>query len=119
MPEPEVTRIDYLDDPAAPAANRLVPSANVVVANERGEILLIRRTDNGNWTLPRGAMDVGERFGYGLFLHSGATDFPVFTVECPLTITIDGEQAWTGEPLAIEAEELVVCIPGGDLHLCL
>lgn len=56
--------------------------------------------------LLRGA--VGEQllvvgFGYGLFLHSGATDFPVFTIECPLTITIDGEQAWTGEPLAIEA----------------
>lgn len=54
-------RIDYLDDPSAPPANSLVPSANAVVANERGEILLIRRTDNGNWSLPGGAMDIGER----------------------------------------------------------
>ena len=53
-------RIDYLNDPNAPRANSLVPSANAVVTNERGEILLIRRTDNGNWSLPGGAMDLGE-----------------------------------------------------------
>ena len=50
-------RIDYFDDPAAPAANSIVPSVNVVVVNEAGEILLIRRTDNDNWALPGGGMD--------------------------------------------------------------
>jgi 8-oxo-dGTP pyrophosphatase MutT (NUDIX family) len=55
-----MARIDYLDDPDAPAANSLVPSANVVVADDVGRILLIRRTDNGNWALPGGAMDLGE-----------------------------------------------------------
>ncbi|SHN06244.1 NUDIX domain-containing protein [Cryptosporangium aurantiacum] len=53
-------RIDYYDDPDAPAATTLVPSANVVVANSVGEVLLIRRTDNGNWALPGGAMDLSE-----------------------------------------------------------
>jgi ADP-ribose pyrophosphatase YjhB (NUDIX family) len=53
-------RIDYFDDPSAPAANSVVPSANAVVVNNAGEILLIRRTDNGNWALPGGAMDLGE-----------------------------------------------------------
>jgi ADP-ribose pyrophosphatase YjhB (NUDIX family) len=53
-------RIDYLDDPAAPKANSLVPSANVIVVNDQGEILLIRRTDNDNWAVPGGAMDLGE-----------------------------------------------------------
>lgn len=53
-------RIDYLNDPHAPVANSLVPSANVVVADDSGRILLIRRTDNGNWALPGGAMDFGE-----------------------------------------------------------
>jgi 8-oxo-dGTP pyrophosphatase MutT (NUDIX family) len=53
-------RIDYYDDPNAPAANSLVPSVNVVVTNDAGEILLIRRTDNDNWSLPGGAMDLGE-----------------------------------------------------------
>ncbi|MET8151801.1 NUDIX hydrolase [Actinoplanes sp. NPDC049668] len=53
-------RIDYFDDPEAPRATSLVPSANAVVTNEDGEILLIRRSDNGNWALPGGAMDLGE-----------------------------------------------------------
>lgn len=53
-------RIDYYDDPQAPPANSVVPSANVVVVNDAGEILLIRRTDNDNWALPGGAMDLGE-----------------------------------------------------------
>src|ERR1044071_3814622 len=53
-------RIDYLDDPAAPKANSVVPSANVIVVNGQGQILLIRRTDNGNWAVPGGGMDLGE-----------------------------------------------------------
>jgi ADP-ribose pyrophosphatase YjhB (NUDIX family) len=53
-------RIDYLDDPAAPKATSVVPSANVIAVNDQGEILLIRRTDNGNWAVPGGGMDLGE-----------------------------------------------------------
>ena len=53
-------RIDYYDSPDAPKANSLVPAVNVAVVNDAGEILLIRRTDNGNWALPGGAIDLGE-----------------------------------------------------------
>jgi 8-oxo-dGTP pyrophosphatase MutT (NUDIX family) len=53
-------RIDYYDDPDAPAATRIVPSVNVVVTNDEGEVLLIRRTDNDNWAVPGGAVDLGE-----------------------------------------------------------
>ena len=53
-------RIDYHHDPDAPAANSIVPSANVAVTDEAGRILLICRTDNGNWALPGGAVDLGE-----------------------------------------------------------
>ena len=53
-------RIDYYDDPAAPKANSLVPSVNVVVTNAAGEVLLIRRSDNDNWAVPGGAIDLGE-----------------------------------------------------------
>jgi 8-oxo-dGTP pyrophosphatase MutT (NUDIX family) len=53
-------RIDYLDDPDAPAPTTVVPSANVIVINDDGGILLIRRTDNGNLALPGGGMDLGE-----------------------------------------------------------
>ena len=53
-------RIDFYDDPSAPKANSVVPSANVVVVNDDGAILLIRRSDNDNWALPGGGMDLGE-----------------------------------------------------------
>jgi hypothetical protein len=50
-------RIDFYDDLQAPAANSLVPSVNVVVVNSEGSVLMIRRTDNGNWAVPGGAVD--------------------------------------------------------------
>jgi ADP-ribose pyrophosphatase YjhB (NUDIX family) len=53
-------RIDYFSDPSGPKPNSIVPSANVVVVNDSDEILLIQRSDNGNWALPGGAMDLGE-----------------------------------------------------------
>lgn len=53
-------RIDYYDDPDAPPANSLVPSANVIVVGDAGALLLIHRSDNDNWALPGGAMDLGE-----------------------------------------------------------
>jgi ADP-ribose pyrophosphatase YjhB (NUDIX family) len=53
-------RIDYYDDPAAPKANSMVPSVNVIVTDDQDRILLIRRTDNDNWAVPGGAIDLGE-----------------------------------------------------------
>lgn len=53
-------RIDFYDDPNAPKATTMVPSVNVVVENDKGEILLIQRSDNDNWALPGGAIDIGE-----------------------------------------------------------
>ena len=53
-------RIDYHHDPVAPPATTIVPSVNVAVTNDAGELLLIRRTDNGNWALPGGSVDIGE-----------------------------------------------------------
>jgi len=55
-----VARIDYYDDPDAPDAATIVPSANVVVVNDDGALLVIHRTDNDNWAFPGGAMDLGE-----------------------------------------------------------
>lgn len=53
-------RIDYYGDPAAPKANSVVPAAVALVAREDGAVLLIRRTDNGNWALPGGAIEMNE-----------------------------------------------------------
>lgn len=58
--EPMATRIDWFDDPNAPEPNSLIPAANVIVADDDGRILMIRRTDNGNYALPGGAMELGE-----------------------------------------------------------
>jgi 8-oxo-dGTP pyrophosphatase MutT (NUDIX family) len=46
--------------PRGPKANSLVPAVNVVVVNDEDEILLVRRTDNGNRVLPGGGVDLGE-----------------------------------------------------------
>jgi ADP-ribose pyrophosphatase YjhB (NUDIX family) len=53
-------RIDFYDDPQSPVPNSLVPSVNVIVTNDAGDILMIRRSDNGNWAVPGGAIDLGE-----------------------------------------------------------
>ena len=55
-----MARIDYFNDPNAPKANSIVPSVTAIVPNERGELLLVHKTDNDLWALPGGAMDVGE-----------------------------------------------------------
>lgn len=53
-------RIDYYDDPEAPPANSIVPSVNVIVTDDQDRILMIRRSDNDNWAVPGGAIDLGE-----------------------------------------------------------
>ena len=55
-----MARIDYYDDPDAPAASSMVPSAIVVVTDDAERILMIHRSDNDNWAVPGGAMDLGE-----------------------------------------------------------
>ena len=52
-------RIDYYDDPAAPPANSVKPAAAAFVLRD-GKVLLTQRTDNGNWSMPSGAHDLGE-----------------------------------------------------------
>jgi ADP-ribose pyrophosphatase YjhB (NUDIX family) len=43
----------------------VAPSANVAVTNEEGVLLLIRRSDNDNWALPGGGLDLGESLQTG------------------------------------------------------
>lgn len=54
-------RVDHLNDPDAPAPNSLVPGASAVVVDRAGRILLHRRDDNELWSIPGGAMKLGER----------------------------------------------------------
>jgi ADP-ribose pyrophosphatase YjhB (NUDIX family) len=55
-----VARVDYFNDPNAPAANSIVPSVTAVITDESGALLLIHRTDNDLWALPGGGVDPGE-----------------------------------------------------------
>jgi 8-oxo-dGTP pyrophosphatase MutT (NUDIX family) len=55
-----VTRRQYFHDPQAPVAEDLLPAAYAVVRNDRDEVLLVRRADDGNWELPGGRIEVGE-----------------------------------------------------------
>lgn len=58
-----MARIEHYNDPDAPPPNSLVPAASAAVSNERDEILMQRRVDNGLWALPGGTMDLGESIG--------------------------------------------------------
>lgn len=53
-------RIEYLDDPAAPRPNSLVPAAGVLTADAGGRVLLQRRRDTGQWAIPMGKQELGE-----------------------------------------------------------
>ncbi len=55
-----MSRIDYINDPNAPAANSVVPSVVAVVQDDAGRVLMIHKTDNGLWALPGGGHDIGE-----------------------------------------------------------
>lgn len=55
-----MARVDYIDDPDAPAANNVVPSVTAVVEDRDGRILLIHKTDNDLWALPGGGHELGE-----------------------------------------------------------
>jgi len=53
-------RTDYYDDPEAPASISLVVAASAVVTDGAGRVLLLRRSDSGNWALPGGTLELGE-----------------------------------------------------------
>ena len=53
-------RIDYWQNPQAPAPTSRKPSASVLVRNEDGQVLLLRRPDNNLWTIPTGGLEKGE-----------------------------------------------------------
>jgi ADP-ribose pyrophosphatase YjhB (NUDIX family) len=55
-----MARVDYLNDPEAPAANSVIPAVSAIVPDGDGRILLIRRTDNNYWSIPGGGLEPGE-----------------------------------------------------------
>lgn len=54
------SRRDYYKDPDAPKPNSLKPGGSALVVDDAGRVLMQRRGDSGNWSLPGGIMEVGE-----------------------------------------------------------
>ena len=56
-----MARIDeYFHDPHPPPVQGLVAVIYAIVRDGDGRVLLVRRTDDGNWELPGGRIEVGE-----------------------------------------------------------
>jgi 8-oxo-dGTP pyrophosphatase MutT (NUDIX family) len=55
-----MARVEYYHDVAAPQARELLPAAFAIVRNGLGQVLLVRRADDGYWELPGGGVEVGE-----------------------------------------------------------
>jgi 8-oxo-dGTP pyrophosphatase MutT (NUDIX family) len=55
-----MARMEYYHDVAAPQARKLLPTAFAVVRNGLGQVLFVRRADDGCWELPGGRVEVGE-----------------------------------------------------------
>ena len=51
---------EYYQDPTAPRADDVLPAAFAAVRNVAGDVLLVRRIDDGYWELPGGRLEVGE-----------------------------------------------------------
>ena len=51
---------EYFGDAHAPRAHDVLPAAFAAVRNGAGQLLLVRRIDDGNWELPGGRIEVGE-----------------------------------------------------------
>jgi hypothetical protein len=55
-----VARPAYYHETEAPPANAITPTAFAAVRDDQGRLLLVRRSDSGNWELPGGRVELGE-----------------------------------------------------------
>jgi NUDIX domain len=51
---------EYYQDPNESRAHDVLPAAFTAVRNVAGEVLVVRRINNGDWELPGGRIEVGE-----------------------------------------------------------
>jgi ADP-ribose pyrophosphatase YjhB (NUDIX family) len=78
-----VARKDYYHQPDAPKPNSLVPAASAVVTDQEGRIVLHKRSDNDLWSLPGGAMELGESIEQTIIREvKEETGFDVEVVKC-------------------------------------
>ncbi len=52
--------LDWTGQPVVTFPQKITPGASAFVLNDKGELLLQKRSDNGHWCMPGGRMDPGE-----------------------------------------------------------
>ena len=105
-----MARIDeYFHDPHPPPVNGLVVVVYAIVRDRRDRVLLVRRTDDGNWELPGGRIEVGET-------TSEAVRREVFE-ESGITIALTGVSGIYSDPAHIVVypvegarQQVAVCV---------
>ncbi|WP_134730284.1 NUDIX hydrolase [Amycolatopsis nivea] len=55
-----MARVDYYNDPNAPKANSIAVAVSAFIQDDKGRILMIRRTDNDLYAIPGGQLELGE-----------------------------------------------------------
>lgn len=115
-----MARTEYYHDGAAPPAGELLPAAFAIVRNDRDQILLVRRLDDGYWELPGGRIEIGE--------SASAAAVREVAEETGITITVTGLAGVYSDPGHILAyprgqgvyQQLAVCFHAcpraGDTH---
>jgi 8-oxo-dGTP pyrophosphatase MutT (NUDIX family) len=99
-----VVRIDeYYRSPHPPPVSGLAVVAYAVVRDRRGQVLLVRRVDDGNWELPGGRVEVGETLS--------ATVVREVAEESGVTVGLTGVSGVYSDP-----EHIVVYVAEGALQ---
>lgn len=78
-----LTRRDYYHQLDSPKPNSLVPAASAIVIDSDKRVLLHKRSDNHLWSLPGGAMELGESIGQTIVREvKEETGFDVTILKC-------------------------------------
>ena len=93
---------EYYRDPNAPRAHDVLPAAFAAVRNVAGEVLVVRRIDDGNWELPGGRIDVGESAAQAVIREVAE--------ESGVTITLTGLSGVYSDPTHVLLD------PDGTVH---
>jgi 8-oxo-dGTP pyrophosphatase MutT (NUDIX family) len=93
---------EYYCDASAPRAHDVLPAAFAAVRNSAGELLLVRRIDDGNWELPGGRIEVGESVSEAVVREVAE--------ESGITILLIGFAGVYSDPSHVLVD------PGGSIH---
>lgn len=109
-PGATAVRCEHFHDPAAPAAQYVVPVVFAVVRDDRARILLVRRRDTGDWELPGGRVDPGESAADAVVREVAEEAGLVVTVGPVLDIDSDPAHVVHHGPGSVVCQPFAVCV---------